>query len=408
MSASTPHPGSMDVSALRRVTTVLCFTEITSWGILYYAYPVLAPTISAQTGWSIPTLMAAFTLSQVVAAVLSVPVGRRIDHRGPAGVMTLGSMAASASVVGIAIAPTLPWFFTAWTGAGVAMSMILYPPAFAALSHWGGDHRVTALTWLTLVGGLASTVFAPLTAVLVSHLGWRDTYLVLAIVLATTIPAHLWGLRGPWQPRLGSTDTTAHRSSTVWRTRPFIVLAVTMSAVAFCIYAVVINLVPLLIGRGFSAETAAAALGVGGIGQVSGRLAYRPLSRFLTTRASTSVIFGAVAATTLALALVPGPVAVVFCLSFFFGMARGIYTLVQATAIADRWGTARFGSLNGMLTSPVLAASALAPWAGALLAQTLGSQTAAFVSLGLLAAFAATLVPATLPRATHGPVDPPR
>lgn len=368
---------------------------------------MLAPTTSAETGWSIPTLMAAFTLSQIVAAVLSVPVGRWIDHRGPAGVMTLGSLTAAISVAGIALATTLPWFFIAWTGAGIAMSMILYPPAFAALSRWGGDHRVTALTWLTLAGGLSSTVFAPLTAVLVSHLGWRDTYLVLAVVLATTIPAHLWGLRGPWQPRHEITDKTPHRPDAVWRSRPFIVLTVAMSAVAFCIYAVVINLVPLLIERGFSAETAAVALGVGGIGQVSGRLAYRPLSRLFTTRTRTSVIFGAVAAATFALAAVPGPAAVVFCLSFFFGTARGIYTLVQATAVADRWGTAHFGSLNGTLTSPVLAASALAPWAGALLAQAFGNQTAAFVALGLLAAFGAALVPATFPPAIQMPAVQP-
>lgn len=369
---------------------------------------MLAPTISTETGWSVPTLMAAFTQSQVVAAVLSVPVGRWIDRHGPTGVMTFGSFLAAVSVAGIAIASTLPWFFVAWSSAGVAMSMILYPPAFAALSRWGGDHRVTALTWLTLVGGLASTVFAPLTAVLVGELGWRDTYLVLAAVLAVTIPAHLCGLRQPWPPRQEVTHTTPYRPSTVWRSRPFIVLAVAMSAVAFCIYAVVINLVPLLIERGFTAETAAIALGVGGIGQVSGRLAYRPLSRWFSTRTSTSVVFGAVAATTLALAAVPGPVAVVFGLSFLFGMARGIYTLVQATAIADRWGTTQFGSLNGMLTSPVLAASALAPWAGALLAQAFGSQTSAFVGLGLLAASAATLVPATLPRVMRSPADPVR
>ena len=341
--------------------------------------------------------MAAFTLSQVVAAVLSVPVGRWIDHHGPTGMMAIGSFAAAMSVTGLATAPTLAWFVTASTAVGVGMSMTLYPPAFAALSRWGGDHRVTALTWLTLIGGLASTVFAPLTAVLASHLSWRETYLVLAVVLATTVPAHIWGLRGPWQRPEKRTNASLHRPSAVWRTRPFIVLAVAMSAVAFCVYAVVINMVPMLIERGFSAQTAAVALGVGGIGQVSGRLVYRPLSRRVRTRTSTSVIFGAVAVSTLALALIPGAVVVVFCLSFFFGMSRGIYTLVQATAIADRWGTAHFGSLNGILTSPVLAASALAPWAGALLASAFGSQTAAFVALGLLAASAATLVPATFP-----------
>ena len=53
---------------------------------------------------------------------------------------------------------------------------------------------MAALTVLTLAGGLASTIFAPITALLAGQLGWRGTYLVLAAVLAVvTIPAHLIG-----------------------------------------------------------------------------------------------------------------------------------------------------------------------------------------------------------------------
>jgi hypothetical protein len=55
--------------------------------------------------------------------------------------------------------------------------------AFAALTRWYGPRRVPALTTLSLVAGLASTVFAPLTALLTIHLGWRLTDVVLAAVL---------------------------------------------------------------------------------------------------------------------------------------------------------------------------------------------------------------------------------
>lgn len=40
------------------------------------------------------------------------------------------------------------------------------------------------LTTLTLVPGFASTIFAPLNAVLTSGLGWRAAFLVLAEILA--------------------------------------------------------------------------------------------------------------------------------------------------------------------------------------------------------------------------------
>ena len=41
------RPVSLDPSGLRAVLVALCLTEITSWGILYYAFPVLSVAISA-------------------------------------------------------------------------------------------------------------------------------------------------------------------------------------------------------------------------------------------------------------------------------------------------------------------------------------------------------------------------
>ena len=79
-----PQTASLDGAGLRRVLAVLCLTEITSWGILYYAFPVLSVSISADTGWSLPVIVAAFSLSQLAAALTGIPVGRIIDRIGPA------------------------------------------------------------------------------------------------------------------------------------------------------------------------------------------------------------------------------------------------------------------------------------------------------------------------------------
>ena len=161
--------------------------------------PVLAPAIADSTGWSIAAVTAAFSTGLVVSALVGIPVGRWLDRIGPRLVMTTGSVLAVPAVVGIALAPTLPWFVAAWVLAGVAMAGTLYPPAFAALTRWWGPRRLAALTALTLLAGLSSTIFAPLTATLLAHGGWRHTYLTLAAVLGLiTIPGHLWGLRGRW------------------------------------------------------------------------------------------------------------------------------------------------------------------------------------------------------------------
>jgi MFS family permease len=161
---TSTEPATLSEFGLRRVLTVLCVTQIVSWGVLYYAFPVLAPSIAADTGWSIAAVTAAFSTGLVVSALVGIPAGRWLDRIGPRPVMTLGSLLAVPAVAGIATAPTLPWFFAAWVLAGVAMAGTLYPPAFAALTRWWGRRRIAALTALTLLAGLASTIFAPLTA----------------------------------------------------------------------------------------------------------------------------------------------------------------------------------------------------------------------------------------------------
>ncbi|MCX2946839.1 MFS transporter [Lentzea sp. NEAU-D7] len=383
-------------AGLRRVLVVLCTTEIISWGVLYYAFPVLLPTIGASTGWSLAAITAGFSASQVVAGLVGIPVGRLLDRHGPRAVMTTGSVVAAVALVALATADSLLWFTAAWLLAGVAMAGVFYAPAFAALTRWYGPRRVSALTALTLVAGLASTVFAPLTAVLNDLVDWRGTYLVLAGFLAvTTIPLHLLGLRLPW-PSIE--HETAHAPSAVARSRPFLVLVVAMSLAAFSVYAVVINLVPLLTGRGMTTSAAAVALGLGGIGQVLGRLGYGRLTARTSVRTRTLLVLLVSAAVTVLLGVVPGPALLLIAGSVLAGVTRGIFTLVQATAITDRWGPAHYGRLNGLLTAPVMLTAAIAPWAGSALAAWLGGYPAVFVVLGVIGVLAAALSTASVPR----------
>lgn len=380
--------------------TALCITEITSWGVLYYAFPVLAPSISLDTGWSLPAVTGAFSVSQIVAAVAGIAVGRWLDRRGPRAVMTAGSVLAVPTVIGIAYAPTYELFLLAWAVAGLAMAATFYPPAFAALTRWYGPDRVRAFTALTLVAGLASTVFAPLTAMLNQHLDWRATYLVLAVVVGVvTIPLHA-SLTLPW-PQDGHHDHVSGPgvAAVIARSRAFLALLATMAIGGFGVYAVVINQVPLLTERGLDTHLAAWALGLGGLGQVLGRLGYAPLQRHTSPRGRTAIILAACAATTVLLGLIPSPPLLLVAAAVLVGMTRGVFTLLQATAVSDRWGTAAYGRLSGLLSAPLMLAIALAPWGGAALAQALGGYPALFVVLGVMTAAGALLALATRPRA---------
>jgi MFS family permease len=384
----------------RRVLAVLCTTEIVSYGVLFYAFPVLAAGITADTGWSTVTITAAFSLALVVSALVGIPVGRVLDRAGPRAVMTAGSVLAVPAVLGVASATSLPWFVASWVLAGIAMGGVFYPPAFAALTRWWGPRSGTALTALTLAAGLASTIFAPLTAALDGALGWRGAYAVLAGVLAAvTVPAHLLGLRGAWPvappppARQAVTDPAE-----IARSRPFVLLTAAITLGTFAAYAVIVNQVPLLVERGLSPGLAAWALGLGGLGQVVGRLAWGPLVARTGVRARTVLVLALSAAATALLAVLPGPAALLVAGAVLAGAARGVLTLVQATAVSDRWGAAHYGRLSGVLAAPTTFATALAPWAGAAAAEALGGYPVVFGLLAGVATVAAVLALGSVPR----------
>lgn len=388
--AETAAPGA-DVGAGRaRVVVALSISVTTGYGILYYAFPVLAPAITADTGWSPTTTFAAFTLSQLVAAVVGVPLGRVLDRHGPRWVMTLGALTALPALVLVATAQSLPVFYAGWIGVGVAGAATLYPPAFTAITRWYGPDRVPALMALTLTAGFASTLFAPLAAAIFHETDWRRTYLVLALLFGVVaVPAHGLGLRRVW-PTVVHKAELPTAGTRVWRSVPFLALAVAFSLGAVAAYAAVFNLIPLLLERGYDTRVAAVALGLGGVGQVLGRLGYLQVSARTGAFTRTVAILALTATATAVLGVVASVTAIVAA-AVAAGLARGLLTLVEATAVSDRWGTEHYGRLNAIMTAPVAISAAFAPWLGAATAAVTGSYSSAFLVFGALGAAGAVV-----------------
>lgn len=361
----------------------LCVTVTVAYGVLYYAFTVLAPVIVADTGWSAPAVTAAFSAGSLLGALAGIVAGRVLQQRGPRVVMTGGSLLGAAGVGLVAVAPTLPAFVAGWLLVGAASAGVFYAPAFAVLTQWYGERRVRAITTLTLVAGFASTVFAPLTAFLGEELGWRGAYLVLAVVLLVTAPAHLAVLRLPWDAGGGEVDERAARPDrAILRSRAFVTLAVAGALTSLASYASLVHLVPLLLDRGLSVQLAAWVLGLSGAGQVAGRLLYPALVRRLSPDPRATLVIVVLSVALLALAAVPGPALLLIVIAVVGGAARGLFTLVGATAVSDHWGSERYAALNGVYHAPMGVAAALAPAFGAAVAAWTGSYAGLFVVLG--------------------------
>lgn len=378
----------------------LCITQTTSWGLLYYSLPVAVDPISQDTGWSHTTITAALSLGLVISAVAGLRVGKILDRQGPRQVMTFGSLMGTLGLVLVAWSPNLPMFFLAWAVIGLAQSAVLYPPAFVVITRWYGPQRVGPLTTLTLVAGLASTIFAPIVAYLIDQTGWRLSYVIFASILAAiTVPLHARFLNSTWTPNPDpnptTTETTSAKPDTVTRTPRFIILQIVMAVATFTLLAVTINLIPLLMERDMTYSMAALTLGLVGTGQVLGRLGYAPLDRLTTARHRTGIILTAGALALWALAVLPGPHWLLIIVAILAGSARGCHTLLQATAVSDRWGTTNFGHHNAVFTAPMTALGALAPVAGPALANLLGGYPVMALVMAALLTIVTSLTPRT-------------
>jgi MFS family permease len=365
----------------------LSVTQIVSWGILYYAFGTLMPSMQAELGWTAPEITGAFSSGLLAAALTAIPVGHYIDRHGARGVMTVGSCAASLLIVAWAHVETLPAFYAIWIGLGVAMSAVLYEPAFAVLVRWFVRHRAQALSILTSVGGFASTVFVPVTAWLALRYSWRVALLILAAGLALiTIPIHAFVLRGRpadvgllqdgdgWVDASTSNEGGAANISITSIPRLAWLLALLFGANTLTAAAVAVHLFPYLLLRGYGPETAALVLAAVGAAQVPGRVFFTPLMRRVPSSWMAPVVFVLPAAGLVCLSLAPTFPWLLGPFALLFGAGHGLSTLVRATLAADWFDEGRYATIGGTLAVCVHLARAAGPLAAAAFAARVGYE----------------------------------
>ncbi|NYE19442.1 MFS transporter [Microbacterium immunditiarum] len=362
----------------------LAVAQVVSWGVLYYGVLVAAPAISADTGWDDELIFVAVTAGLLVSALSSIPIGRWLD-RHPRRVMVSGAMMGTLAMSVAALSPTIWIFAAAWILCGIAQSGVLYQAAFTVITHRYRAARRAPLTLVTLAGGLASTIFAPLTGWLILELGWRTAFFVLAAILAVTaLPTYALTIERRWthvtgQPAAGGAASRVLRSVRFWA------LTIAFALMSFSLYAVTLSAVPASVEKGLDLQAAAWVLGLIGAGQVLGRLVYLVVPHTAAPWIAPACV-GLLGAAALVLFAVASSPTGVFAAAIVAGAIRGALTLVQASAVADRWGAATYGRLNGVLAAPVIALTAFAPAAAAILAATAGTYTLVALTMAVVCA----------------------
>ncbi len=390
------------------VVAALCVTETVTWGIVYYGYPVFLRPMEEALGASRVVITGAFSLGLAVSALGAVPVGRWLDRHGPRGLMTAGSCLATGLCLLWARVESPGALYAVWFGMGFAMAATLYEPAFAAVVAWFTTRgRERALLALTLVAGLASTIFMPIEAWLLGRIGWRAAITLLAVVLgAVTIPLHALVLRRP--PAESATPGAAPRPTrasftlaAAARTPVFWALAAAFVVGNFATVSVTVHLIPYLADRGYTPAGVAMMIGWMGAMQLPGRLFFVPVTAWLGPRWVTAGVFAVQAAALAQLPLVPTlPTLVPFVT--MLGAANGMSTLARATSIVRVFGSRHYGAISGAVALGANGARAVGPVGASLLVLALGSYERVFWVLTAALALVAVAMLATDPAVGDG------
>jgi MFS family permease len=363
------------------IVGALSITETITWGIVYYGFAVFLTPMERDLGFSRVALTGAFSVGLLTAALVGLPVGRWIDRHGARGLMTIGSCAAVALMLAWSRVETLWALYVVWALMGLAMAATLYEPAFAAIVGWFAHHRDRALLTLTLVAGLASTIFVPIETALLARMHWRSTLVTLAVFLAaSTIPIHAFVLRAPPRHGAGGAPTAAPTGRSVreaLRTVVFWVLTVAFVASNFAVNAVTIHVIPYLTGHGYPLATAAMTIGWMGAMQLLGRIMFGPIASRFGHRQMTATIFVAQAGGLALLASVkhlPSLIPIIVLM----GAANGMATLARASIVAEIFGRRNYGAISGAMALGSNGARAVGPVGASLLLVAIGAYEAVF------------------------------
>ncbi|MBW7962982.1 MFS transporter [Bradyrhizobium sp. BR 10261] len=345
----------------------LSLAQLISWGALYYTFAVVSVPIERDFGWDKATVNGAWSIGLLITGLAAFPVGICLDRLGGRIIMTGGTLLGGACLLLWSSMEHLSTLYFVCIGLGVAMSGSLYEAGFAVLTRRFPTSYRDQISRMTLLGGLAPTVFVPISAWLVSWQGWRSTLLMLAVILfVVCLPIHALGLRERSTTMKGKIESDAGAASTAALKRAlrhpsFWALLVTFSIHSTLASVVVFHIIPLLHERGFSDLTITFAYSLIGPAQVGSRVALLATRRYFSMETIGIVTVSALPVSLALLLALPQVTIAPASALVLYGTANGLITILRGTAIPDLIGPEGYGSINGTITLVARIGAAAAP-----------------------------------------------
>jgi MFS family permease len=349
--------------------SALGITQITAWGTSYYCLGVLAGPISDDTGWTRGFVFLGFTVAILAMGLLSTTVGRAIDRHGARAVMTLGTVLVSSGLLALSQVRSQPAYLAVWAYLGLGMRLCLYDAAFAALVQVAPSRGRLAISYLTLFGAFASSVFWVVGHFLNEAAGWRHTLALFALInLVICLPLHWLGLArregavgGAAAARPGHAAPDEPALEGRARSVAIALFAAIMSLNGFVFGVISVQLVPLLEAAGLATAAAVWVASLKGFAQFGGRVVEIVFGRNLRAISVGRIAIGILPPSLVLLMLAAGQVPAIVAFTLLMGASQGVITIVRGAVPLALFGATDYGAVLGLIATPVLVVNAASP-----------------------------------------------
>src|SRR5277367_2218992 len=369
-----------------------------------YSFGAFFKPMAAEFGARRSATSAVFSITVLVWCFLGPITGHLSDRFGPRMVVAAGAIAMG---IGLALTSMIDrlWlgYLTYGLGVGVGVACA-YVPMVAVVGGWFLRRRNTALGVAVAGIGFGTVCGAPIAAALISHLGWRSTYLAFAIAATAILLGCGWFVE---RPPVHVTPSR-FRIADALRSPAFAFMYASSVTVSIVLFVPFVYLPSFAHDRGASEFASAALVGIIGGASVAGRMGLGSLA----DRAGVVRLYQA---SFLVLALSYGiwlaaasyPVMIVFAL--VMGAGYGGYVALSPAVIAHLFGTNRMGTMLGALyTSGGIGAMVGPPVVGLIIDRTGSYRVAIAAAFGVALASFALLIPlARYEPASASPVPQP-
>ena len=375
-----------------------------------------------ELGWSMTAISLGFSLKSLPSGLLAPLIGYLIDRLGPRLIATIGAILLTAGLLLFAGMNSLWMFYLASTVMSLGQGMSMTPYS-VAIVNWFARRRGRASSLLSMGQGSGYVGVYPITLFLIL-LGWRQAAVIAALFYAAISLPLAQVIRhrpGPYgylpdgEPlHVAKHDVGTHNTRTAeeadfgvkdaLRSSKFWLVLFTIALQSFHNNIFNVHMIPHMRNVGFSAGGAALVISVYGIIQTIGRPLFGwigdKVGRYHLLMASQPIM---------AIGWIPiafiSPNPWILALYFMFAASgHAAHRAVDQAVVADFFGTWRYGTIRGMISSISQVGNIIGPLFAGLMFDTFGSFRLAFL---ILVPVAALGIPALMVAGRPAPAETP-